>query len=512
MKLKMEEEVLFRCYIENVLNSPMILDEDLEVLNSCFDLTLFQAVEWDTRSLLMPSIGGLLGTFLCACYRSVYPLVLGVPLGARLCRLLSLKRRKNEFKTLMDCLREIHRLNKDILYYLCKRNRVQSETSRQLLSKSINFLVKTIEKLQMSAGEIVETVTVSGNETYTRIDLSNFEMADELRRLEVLNDIYILTSSSFLRSLGLFCCVNMWTNPKCDFNSVFQKIIPKLCHFLWQNLNEIRNHFRLSQKTLTVANRKVTNTSSKLQKTMDDLLINIQSSFELSVQIQDQLDNFDRVESNVRLLSERLVACRQSFKIFSNTFTIISKRHILDVMPKIETPVKEVDLSSLVRVSYDDPPNEPLEDEEYSLLIHSDDLEEEPVTFNCSQEDGLTLEDLKSMLTELKSKIAYRKSKKNADNGFDEKENVRLVTVDKNDILENSTVDKNESIMNNGGKSQAIPPPPPPLPLLLSEEDRMPPSLLEGVKMIAQKLKRAEDVFGSDGEDEDEEYDGDVSY
>lgn len=514
IKLKMEEEVLFRCYIENVLNSPMILDEDLEVVNSCFDLTLFQAAEWGARNLLVPSVGGLLGTFLCARYRSIYPLVLCVPLGVRLCRLIRLERRKKEFERLMNCLRDVHRLSKDILDYLCKGNGIRTETSRRLLLESINFLVKTIEKLQMSAREIVETVTVSGNETYTGINLSDFEMADELRRLETLNYIYILATSSFLRSVGLFCCVNMWTDPKCDFGAVLRKTIPNLCRFLWQHLNEIRNHFGLSQKTLTVANRRVTNKSSKLQKTIDDLLINIQSSFELSIQIQDQLDNFNRVESNLRLLSERLVACRESFKTFSNTFTIISKRHILDVTPKIEASIKEVNSSSLVRVSYNDPPNEPLEDEEYSLSIHSDDLEEEPVTFNNhSQEDGLTLEDLESMLTELKTKIAYRKSKKNADNNdFEEKEHFRRGTVDKNEVVVNSTVDKNESIVNNGGKSRANPPPPPPLPSLVSEEGRMQPSLLESVKMIAQKLKRAEDVFGSDVEDEDEEDNCDVSY
>ncbi|KAF2897165.1 hypothetical protein ILUMI_09009 [Ignelater luminosus] len=536
-------------YVDCILQSRMMLDEDMHLMMTFWDPNLFKRRSIWNKTTLISSTCATLGAVFSLKLNNLYPFALScIPATVQISQRVKCKYManmyKNNFKNLISYICELYELNRNIIEYCHKRDtamqifKTSNEAYTLLLRPGEEFLKATIlaeigilEMLRNSMLKIFELVPVTEGEYIYSLEWNFDEFtklnSDDFKNLQhhfqKLSDLYVLVVSNFLSCLGLSFCFQLWKDDFCDFKSIFDYVIPELTSTFKVGLNDIKSKFNnirftLQDKENETPKRQRHNLKSskellQLQKCLEDFLTNMQVVFETGSHLQFLIKECDE---NLKLanhsqivedISTQLVICDDSLDTFLRLYYLLTKRLVKKETNTLPPPSSSNETKIIKEIHYDDP-IEPLEDEEYNLSIHGSD-DEEIMPF-IEYADQFSTEHLELMLHELKIKLKERKGNR------DEHDNNRNLSKCSEQVNAKCVKKSQSETFNKLPVEQCDPPLPPPLPFESSNDISPAPSFapitighlpainnselgfLDAVKSVAQSLNRDEEVFGSD--------------
>lgn len=536
-------------YVDCILQSRMMLDEDMHLMMTFWDPNLFKRRSTWNKITLVSSTCATFGAVFSLKLNSLYPLALScipatVQISQRVKRKYMANTYKNNFENLISSISELYELNRSIIEYCHKRDtamqifKTSNEAYTLLLKPGEEFLktitlieIRVLEMLRNSMLKIFEVVPVTEGEyiyslewnfdEFTKTNCDSFKNLQH--QFQKLNDLYVLIVSNFLSCLGLSFCFQLWKDNFCDFKSIFDYVIPELTSVFKVGLNDIKSKFNSIRFTLqdkeneTPRRQRHNLKSSKelvqLQKSLEDFLTNMQVVFETGKHLQlsikecnenSKLANHSQIVEDI---SSQLVICDDSLDTFLRLYHLLTKS-LVKKEPNMLPPLSSSNETKITKeIRYDDPV-EPLEDEEYNLSIHGSD-DEEIMPF-IEYADQFSTEHLELMLHELKIKLKERKGNR------DEHDNNRNLSKHNEEVNAKSAKKSQSENFNKLQVELHDPPLPPPLAFESSNDVPSAPSFssitigqlsainnsqlgfLDAVKSVAQSLNRDEEVFGSD--------------
>ncbi|XP_057659174.1 uncharacterized protein LOC130895712 [Diorhabda carinulata] len=543
-------EVLADSYVNTILESGLLLDEDLQILFNYYKpnnpLTF---PKYKPSSALKLSLTFLLGNLLLI--KKLHKAFLLPPIIATgISTYFEIKKYKRRgfqqllLQDMVDNFKNINNLNNFIKKYIKTRIDVENKSQNNLFSgytKQIDiFLKNTLSNEKLYFDKMIKTIGMIVNFSENLVDDFNlfkyFQPLNDLNRfdnlqdgLDFLNkikDIHVwLTSKLFSYLSIMFLCPTDQLTDK-----VYERIIDKLNSLL----NFLKQHYNITKKefyTLRNIDAKINELksikpkryiSNNLHKTLLSAIDNISVISEKYHTIITEIETTDDPPSETLQtalidLRNHTFAAYESLDLLCRLYGILITQSTSEnnEIPKVEQHSRD-----FINVNYhhDDVTYVPEENFELYLEKDYDNAADEPSSYQKDNTEAylsLMLQELKQSLGKHERFIEARKRRGSIDvNVVAEKietvipsfnlsalKSVKTIDVDESDQINDVTLKTNSSVSPPPPLPPPPPPPPPRLPITsfnvqdLSMETPQPKSMFDGIKTLSSQLKMKEEIY-----------------
>ncbi|XP_064215497.1 uncharacterized protein LOC103314522 isoform X2 [Tribolium castaneum] len=436
-------------YIHCIINSGVILDEDMELILTYFasDDRYSQEIK---LSVLQKIIGcvSLAGTIFLV--ERKYPLYL-LPISATPMFLMMLKTmrrsiqqktQQRNFEVFVETTGKIAKLNRVICEYFKHRNVPSTETS-DILNPYTTAMKKLLEvvfmeettllyKLRLCVREFVGYVPFLKKD-YTHVDYIEIHTLTSLKirnindcviQLKQLCDIYVLLASNCLTSLSVALSPRVWSIYRVDLEYILEVLIPRMRKLSEQCYSAISKKFddlkfynlNRGQVKKRMMKIKRHNGQTKLYLGTCDIMVYISDIIEKSEIVYKKLQ-----EHNLQTMHEREVVGKCIAELRTHVFEYYEA---LDVLHKhyeinLNKPKRDPQ-SKLVEIPEDGPipstsrgnaadaslnPVEPDKDEEFEAYVGANDNNSDSSTSHSAYDEQENRRYASLLSQELKSKL-----------------------------------------------------------------------------------------------------------